>query len=91
MGKKSYHIHHQSFLNPLLRGLNKSGASIDRIFSHSDLKKFNFQNPEAYIPMTVLYDSLQIVQSEQAVGNIAATFYSECQLDELGDLGEYLD
>ena len=73
-----------------MRGLRKSGASIDRIFSQLDLKRFNFQNPEAYLPMTVLYDSLQKVKSDQAVSNMAATFYSGSQMDELGDLGNFL-
>lgn len=90
MPKRNYDIYHQSFINPLLRGLKNAGASIERISSKSNIRRFNFQNPEAYLPMDVLYDFLLTVSNDQPVDNLADSFYSNFQLKELGDFGEFI-
>jgi len=88
--KDDYYIYHQSYLNPLLKGLRESGVSMDRLTSESTLKKFDYTNPDAYLPLGVVHDFLQSVKKEQDVNNLATTFYSHFEISELGEYGDFL-
>lgn len=90
MKKDDYYIYHQSYLAPLFKGLSNSGVSMDRLASKSILKKFDYTNPDAYLPMNVLYDFFQSVRKDQDLNNLATTFYAHFKISELGEYGEFL-
>ena len=90
MKKDNYYIYHQSYLTPLLKGLRDSGVSMDRLTSGSTFKKYDYTNPEAYLPMKVVHDFFQSVRKDQDINNLATTFYAHFEISELGEYGEFL-
>jgi len=88
--KQDYYIYHQSFIAPLLNGFKQSGASLDKLTSKCIIKKFDFEDPEAYLPMNVLYDFFKNAKADQGINNLATTFYSRFEISELGEYGEFL-
>ena len=90
MKKDDYYIYHQSYLAPLFKGLSNSGVSMDRLASCSTLKKFDYTNPDTYLPLNVLYDFFQSVRKDQDINNLATTFYAHFEISELGEYGEFL-
>ena len=90
MKKTDYHVYQVAFIYPLLNGLKKSGVALDSIRSKSSIRMFDFYNPAAYLPIGVLHEFIQNVQADQNVENMAMTFYSDFELSELGEYGEFL-
>lgn len=88
--KTKYHIYNQSFLNPILRSFNDSGANIYTTAKKSSIKKFDFNRPGSYLPQTVLYDFLMNLVEDHGVYNLASEFYPQMSLDELGEFGGFI-
>jgi len=90
MKKSDFHIYNSSFIYPLLNSLEKAGESTGSLISTGNIKRFEVYNPETYIPLRVLYDFLVRIRKDVVVDNLANTFYSNFNLADLGEYGEFL-
>lgn len=73
-----------------MRQLQYADVPLNKILSRSDFRKFDFLNPDSYLPMSMLYSFLQTVRTDQGVNHIGNMFYNDFQLNELGDFGEFI-
>ena len=90
MKKSNFYIYNQPFLNPLLRGLRESGASLERLTSKSNIKMFNYESLDAYLPMSIVYEFFKNIKGDQVVNNMAAAFYKDFEISDLGEYGKFL-
>ena len=73
----------------MLRNLQKSGVSIDKLTRGTQIKKFNLRSESTYLPIQVLYGFLEHAQQKLGVANISS-LYLDFDVKDLDDYGMYL-
>lgn len=74
----------------LIQGLKDSGVNTDKLIRQSQLRYFNLSDPEAYLPIQVIYDFFAVIKKSQQIDNICVTFSDYFSLDKIGAYGELI-
>lgn len=90
MIKKELHLVNASYLYPLREKLNQSGLPDKYLYSKNQIKYFDIDNVNTYIPLQVLYQYLQGLTQNLGVQSLAGRFLNHFELDELGEYGQFL-
>jgi AraC-like DNA-binding protein len=74
----------------MINGLKSNGVAFDNITQKGNLKRFDLNNPDTYLPLEVTYELFNKVKHSQGVDCISSEFYSGFQLEELSDYGQFV-
>lgn len=80
-----------SFLKPIIEGSDKLGINIQKILQHSDLKYFNYNNDDAYVPMHSANQFLSLLCENQGIDDITSVFSDFIHISALKDFSSLLD
>ncbi len=80
-----------SFLKPIIEGSDKLGINIQKILQNSDLKYFNYNNNDAYVPTYAANQFLSLLCENQGIDDIASVFSDFIQISALTDFSSLLD
>lgn len=81
------HLTHSSWFLPVLQKLDQAGAPVHKYQKEAGLNRYNFEQPDSYIPLSQFFDLLEIVQDKEGIANVVSEFAGDYKLAELGDVG----
>lgn len=90
MKAKQYHTYHVSFIDPILRGLEEQQVSFDQLARRSDIRYFDVESKNTYLPINVYYQFLDSVKKELGIAHVSNAFYNSFKLEDLSDFGAHL-
>jgi hypothetical protein len=80
-----------SFLKPIIEGSDKLGINTQKILRQSDLKYFNYNNNDAFVPMYVANQFLSLLCENQGIDDIASVYSDFIHISALTDFSSLLD
>jgi AraC-like DNA-binding protein len=86
----NHFLYQINYFDPLLKALESSGISIQRLHRISELKNFDINKTDGYVPALCLYSFLEEVAKELGTSNLGMVFYDQFALKNLGDYGLFL-
>ena len=89
MRKFRFHFYHISFLDSLLKGLQEGGSPINHVVSNCQIKRFDLDNPDTYLPIEVCYEFMLKAKYHHGIDHVSS-FYKRFQVGDLSDYGEFL-
>ena len=81
------HIAQVSYFLPIIEELSFNGVNTDQLVSNSDLKRFNLDSSENYVPSSLMYNLLTDVR-RLGVTDFLSLFNESLQAHTLGNIGE---
>ena len=90
MGQSSSKLHlgQLALVLNLIKGLKNNGVNVSQLINQSKLRYFELSDPEAYVPLPVIYDFVAIVKKAQGIANTNITFQDYLHVDAMGNFGQ---
>lgn len=74
----------------LIEALKKDGVNVERLINKCSLKYFKLNDPEAMLPVPVIYKFFELVEHEQGIDKMGVKFQKNFSLESIGAYGEIL-
>ena len=84
------HTSQVSFFKPILDGAQDSGVSINRLLKDSGLNKFNLDDFDNYVPISLMYAFFAAISKQQGIADLTEQFSNQIQLTSLSQWGEMI-
>lgn len=75
MTSSHMYINQVSYLNPLFEALRHSGVNLEKIKNKSELKYFDINNTDSYVPVKLLDEFLVNIYEQEGLTNLDRTDY----------------
>ncbi len=82
-----YHLGKASYVINLIDGLKTEGVAVKKLINKSSLRYFQLNDPEAMIPIAVMYDFIELIQRDLGIDHMSKTFYKYYNLGKVGAYG----
>ncbi len=83
----SLHVAQNCLALPLLNDLESKGVNVARLINKSGLRRFDMENPETYIPLSLYYRLLEEIRN-LGIDNFISEFHAVLKVKILGTYGE---
>lgn len=84
------HITQVGFFKPIVDSLIASGTNVNHLYKHSGLEKFQFDDPERYVPTHSMYALFEQIKKQEGIDDVLDQFAEKIQLVSLSQWGEMI-
>ena len=85
-----HHLGKASFVMILIEALKKDGVNVQALRNKCALKYFRLNDPEAMLPIPVIYEFFELVENTQGIDKMGVKFQKYFTLDNIGVYGQLL-
>lgn len=85
-----YHLGKTSYVLILMESLKEDGVNIQSLINKSSLRYFKLNDPEAMLPIPVIYEFFELVENNLGIDQMAVHFQKDFSLIKIGAYGQIL-
>ena len=74
----------------LIEALKKDGVNVQNLINKCSLKYFKLNDPEAMLPVPVIYEFFELVENTQGIDKMGVKFQKQFSLESIGAYGQLL-
>lgn len=90
MTSSHLHINQVSYLNPLFDALRHAGVNLEKVKHKSDIKYFDINKIDAYVPVKLLEEFLVNTYEQEGLTSLDPQLVNRFYLGDMGEFGEFL-